>query len=101
MKTMKIQPSTLGQFFKQNVVCGYVISSLDYYNFNVYITFSQLRTEQFCHPGKMCTSPNTQDTCYEKFWNKKNNIRTSWKKWNYEVKNACTFRCMEKYCSDV
>jgi hypothetical protein len=25
---------------------------LDYYNFKVYVTFSQLRTEQFCYPTK-------------------------------------------------
>lgn len=46
MKTVNIQPSNLGQFFEQNVLYGYIISPLDYYNFKVHITFPQLRTEQ-------------------------------------------------------
>jgi hypothetical protein len=61
---------------------------LGYYNFKVYLLFSLLRTEQFCHPKKVCHSSNIQNIYYKKFQIEGKNVTTSWKKLNYVVKKC-------------
>jgi hypothetical protein len=67
MKALNIQLSTLGQFFLANYGMWRHYFLVGYYNFKVYVPFSLLRTEQFCHPKKVCHLPNIQNIYYKKF----------------------------------